>query len=121
MPTEFYNEKTEAELHQESLRASAEIAEQASMLSLKYGWTYERACEYVLKTNPELGELQKHGYVKETPAKNYSMTSYEAGEELAAKVKKLQREKNIPFDKAHARVFAAEENAELVKIYAFGD
>jgi len=121
MPTEYYNRMTDKEKHFASLDAAAEIAEKASLISLERNWSIARATEYVRRMNPNLAEMEINGYVSEKPARTYSMSSNQAAKQLADLTTELMKKEKLPFDVAHARVFADEKNSELVKAYAFSE
>jgi hypothetical protein len=121
MVTYFDIKKDEKERHENSLKAAAEIAEKAEMVALERDWDIEKATNYVRKLNPQTAEMEFRGYLSEEPARSYSMTSYEAGEQLADMVKKLQRSEKLDFATAQKRVFEDEANAELIKCYTHGE
>jgi hypothetical protein len=111
--------KDEKERHENELKAADEVAKEAEMVALERDWPYEKAAAYVLKKNPKTAEMYSKGYLSEEPAKSYTMTSLEAGEQLADLTKKKMRREKLTFEIAQAKVF--KENPELVETYAKGD
>jgi hypothetical protein len=113
--------KDEMERHYVSLEASAKLAEKASKIALERDWDYAKAVEYIKMLNPISSELEKHGYLSEEEFCSYSMTTKEAGDKLADMAKELMKAEKITYDQAIARIYASEENEELLRSYAQTD
>jgi hypothetical protein len=114
-----YGTLTKKELHFNSLEASAELAEKASLIALERGWSYERASEYVAKMNPDLFEMEAKGYVSDKDYRSYEMTSNQAAAILSERAVDRQKKTKEPYVKCFDA--ECEDDPELAKTYAHGE
>jgi hypothetical protein len=107
----------EKQRHFKSLEAAAAIAEKAELIAMEKGWEYEKAATYVRKREPELAELEFHGYIRDTDEPPHLYTRKEADKILTEKVLQRQKETGEPYHVAQPKVFSDPKNSELLRCY----
>ena len=122
MPTRYYNQPTERELHFKSLEAANKFAELAQELcDERPDLTYTQAAEIIARRYPTISEECVKGYSSEEESRQYSMTSYEAANKISDLATELMRKERIPYAEAANRILSDPANREIARCYSKAD
>ena len=119
----YETEKSEKEIHQESLEASAEMAREIKKIQFNNPrLTYAEATEIYEEQNSSAARVQRQytripGEEAEPEEEAAPVTSWEAGRQLAAQTNDLMYKRRCSYMEASEMVFRKKENQRLVKAY----